>query len=116
MVTERPAEINHGVGTKTILKMSETMHVRWERQIVNSNGRITQFQLVALLVEGCVAEKNENAKVLTALGAIQERFLRIRISKTKAFHQGLFWVKVDQKFEDIGLGKRRPTNFRVSDF
>jgi len=77
------------------------MHVRWERQIANTNGPIAQYQLVALLVEGYLAE--ENAKVLTELGVIQERFLRIRISKTKAFHQGLFWVKVDQKFEKLGL-------------
>jgi 2'-5' RNA ligase len=55
------------------------------------------------LVEGCLSEENKNAKVLARLAAIQERFLRIRISKTRAFHQGLFWVKVDQKLEKLGL-------------
>ena len=81
------------------------MHVRWERQRASTNGPVTQYQLTALLVEGYKAEENDNAKVLTKLGAIQERFLRIRISKTKAFHQGLFWVKVDQRLEDLGLGE-----------
>ncbi len=79
------------------------MHVRWERRITSTKRSITQYQLVALLVEGCLSEENENAKVLARLAAIQERFLRIRISKTRAFHQGLFWVKVDQKLEKLGL-------------
>ncbi len=62
-----------------------------------------QYELVALLVEGCLSEEYENAKVLARLAAIEERFLRIRISKTRAFHQGLFWVKVEQKLEKLGL-------------
>jgi hypothetical protein len=66
-------------------------------------GRKAQYQLVALLVEGCLPEESENAKVLTKLGTIQERFMQIRISKTRAFHQGLFWVKVDQRLEKLGL-------------
>ncbi len=79
------------------------MHVRWERRTTSTKRSITQYQLVALLVEGCLSEENKNAKVLARLAAIQERFLRIRISKTRAFHQGLFWVKVDQKLEKLGL-------------
>ena len=79
------------------------MHVRWERRITSTKRNITQYQLVALLVEGCLSEENENAKVLTRLAAIEERFLLIRISKTRAFHQGLFWVKVDQKLQKLSL-------------
>ena len=62
-----------------------------------------QYELVALLVEGCLSEEYENAKVLARLAAIEERFLHIRIRKTRAFHQGLFWVKVEQKLEKLGL-------------
>ena len=81
------------------------MHVRWERRITSAKRSITQYELVALLVEGSVSEKNENAKVLAILAAIEERFLRMRISKSRAFHQGLFWVKVDQKFDKMGLAE-----------
>ncbi len=79
------------------------MHVRWERRIRSKKRNITQYEQVALLVEGSFSEEIENAKVLARLAAIEERFLCIRISKTRAFHQGLFWVKVDQKLEKLGL-------------
>ena len=79
------------------------MHVRWERRITSTKRNSSQYHLVALLVEGGLFGENENARVPVMLAAIQERFLRIRISKTRAFHQGLFWVKVDQKLEKLGL-------------
>jgi len=66
---------------------------------------MAQYQIVALLVEGSFSEGDENAKVLAKLGLIQERFLSIPISKTRAFHQGLFWAKVDQKILTLGLTK-----------
>jgi hypothetical protein len=83
--------------------MIESMHIRWERRKTMTEWRIAQYQLVALLVEGSFSGEDENAKVLAKLGSIQERFLRIPISKTRAFHQGLFWVKVDQKILTLGL-------------
>ena len=79
------------------------MHVRWEHRISSTKRSITQYELVALLVEGSFSEKTENSKVLARLAAIEERFLCIRVSKTRAFHQGIFWVKVDQKLEKLGL-------------
>lgn len=79
------------------------MHLRWERRITSKKRSIAQYELVALLVEGSFSEEIENAKVLARLAAIEERFLCIRISKTRAFHQGLFWAKVDQKLEKLGL-------------
>lgn len=82
------------------------MHVRWERlKTITERGR-TQYQLDALLVEDCLSEEDKNPKVLARLGSIQERFLRIRISKTRAFHQGLFWAKVDRKLEKLGLEEK----------
>ena len=79
------------------------MHVKWERQNADTNPGAGQDRLVALLVEGAPAGGRANGKVLARLGSIQERFLHIRISRTKAFHQGLFWVKVDQAFAKLGL-------------
>jgi len=79
------------------------MHVKWERQKTNEAGHGAQYQLVALLVEGHLSDNNEQARVLARLGSIQERFLTIRISKTRAFHQGLFWFKADKKLEEFDL-------------
>jgi len=66
---------------------------------------MAQYQIVAILVEGRFSEEDQKAKVLVKLGSIQERFLSIPISKTRAFHQGLFWAKVDQKILTLGLTK-----------
>jgi hypothetical protein len=89
--------------TNSFNKMIETMHIRWERRKSMTEWRMAQYQIVALLVEGSFSEEDENAKVLAKLGSIQERFLSIPISKTRAFHQGLFWAKVDQKILKPGL-------------
>jgi len=81
------------------------MHVRWERRKTNEKGRRAQYQLVALFVKGHLSDNNEHARVLAQLGSIQERFLTIRISRTRAFHQGLFWAKVDKKLKKFDLDK-----------
>lgn len=93
------------------------MHVRWERLKTITEGGRTQHQLDALLVEDCISEEDENPKVLARLGSIQERFLRIRISKTRAFHQGLFWAKVGRKLEKLGLEEKvhQALEFRISE-
>ena len=82
------------------------MHVKWERQIKQTERGRRQPILVALLIEGCAPGKDEKANVLTRLGAIRERFLLMNISKTRAFHQGLFWVKVDRKLEKLGIEEK----------
>ena len=79
------------------------MHVRWVRQAADTETGVRQAHLVALLVESGISDANKNATVLAQLGSIQERFLNIRISRTRAFHQGLFWVKVDQVLSKLGL-------------
>jgi hypothetical protein len=84
-------------------KASHPMYVRWERQSADTETGARQEHLVALLVESGFPDANKNATVLAHLGSIQERFLHIRISRTKAFHQGLFWVKVDQALAKLGL-------------
>lgn len=82
------------------------MHVKWERQIKHTERGRRRHILVALLIEGCAPGKDEKANVLTRLGVIQERFLLMKISKTRAFHQGLFWVKVDRKLGELGIEEK----------
>ena len=81
------------------------MYVNWERQIKSTGGGRTECQLVAFLVEGNTSENRENTQVLTKLATIQERFLNMHISRTRAFHQGLFWAKVDKVFKELCLAK-----------
>ena len=79
------------------------MHVKWERRETASEHDTIHSQLVAVLVDGLLTDKSPEYEVLTELGAIQERFLKVPISKTRNFHQGLFWSKVDQKLKSLGL-------------
>lgn len=81
------------------------MHVRWERRKTNVSGGKAQYELVAFLIEGCLSVENKKVTVSSRLGAIQERFLQIRISKTRAFHHGLFWTKVDRRLRKLRLEK-----------
>jgi hypothetical protein len=85
--------------------MRKTVYVNWERQTKSTERGRAQYQLVAFLVEGQPSENRKNAQVSIKLGAIQERFLHIRISRTRAFHQGLFWEKVDKIFRKLRLTK-----------
>lgn len=85
--------------------LCETVHVKWERQIERNERNRTRYQFVAFLAEGFPSEGREDVKVLTRLGAIQERFLFTHISRTRAFHMGLFWVKVDRRLEGLNLEK-----------
>jgi len=95
---------------KIVQKNEAKMHIEWERQIKRTEIGRTQYQLVALLVESRFSGKNENVRLVARLGAIQERFLLARISRTRAFHQGLFWVKLDRQFENLGLtGEQKKT-------
>lgn len=87
------------------LAMFKNVYVIWERQTEKIGIGRTQHQLVAFLVEDHPSENSKNKQVLFKLGAIQERFLHMRISRTRAFHQGLFWAKVDKIFEKLCLSK-----------
>ena len=79
------------------------MHVRWERQESGGAGSRIHYELVALLVDGNPSDDAERCTVLCKLGIMQERFLLIPISKTRDFHQGLFWFTVDTQLENLNL-------------
>lgn len=82
------------------------MKVIWERQETGRRGRLVQYQLIALLVDGHFSESDENRPVLARLGSIQEQFLRIPVRRTRAFAQGIFWAEVDKKLEELALNRR----------
>lgn len=87
------------------MKEIESLFVRWQRRRTRRQKKPADYRLTAFLVAGDHPEDDSNPNVMAELGSIEERFLRIRISKTRAFHQGLFWVKVDQVFDKLDLEK-----------
>ena len=82
------------------------MKILWERQETSTRGRLVLYQLVALLVDGHHSESDEPPTIVARLGSIQEQFLRIPVRRTRAFAQGIFWVGVDKKLEELALDRQ----------
>ena len=79
------------------------MNVRWERQKIEigTNGRGTS--LVVFLVEDHHEETKSGTPFREQLATIPERYLNSKACDMRAFHQGLFWVRVDQKLNRLIL-------------
>ncbi len=82
------------------------MDVRWERQKIGmgTNGRGTR--LVAVLVEDYREGAKSGIPFREPLAAIPERYLNSKARDMRAFHQGLFWVRVDRKLNRLTLKSR----------
>ena len=79
------------------------MDVNWKRKnnINGKNGR--SVNLVAELVGDDQKAGNGGRNFTTQLGSIAEKFLNSKARDMRAFHQGLFWMRVDQKLNHIIL-------------
>jgi len=79
------------------------MDVRWERQAIEmgANGRGTR--LVAVLVDDYRRGEKSGTSFREQLATISERYLNTKARDMRAFHQGLFWVRVDQKLNRLTL-------------
>jgi hypothetical protein len=79
------------------------MDVRWEKQIVevgkNGRGR----SLVAVLVEDYQKAQKNKKRFAEQLGSIKEHILNSKARDMRAFHQGLFWARVDKKLDHLTL-------------
>jgi hypothetical protein len=93
-----------------------SMTVRWDRRIAAGSLNRKNYMLNVVLVE----KYQENGKIkekLDHLGTIEERFLNTKARDMKAFHQGLFWTKVDKKLDRMKLssGKRNKIEAEISE-
>jgi hypothetical protein len=79
------------------------MHVKWEKQRLNSGPNGAAINLVATLVDSSPQAGRTQERCIEELGAIKEQFLKTRAKDTRAFHQGLFWVTVDKKLDRLRL-------------
>ena len=89
------------------------MQVRWQRQKIKNGFNGNTINLVALLVENfCKADRTEET-LIEELGRIKEKFLTIKVTDTRAFHQGLFWAAVDKKLDHLKLDPSVRENIEV---
>lgn len=93
------------------------MNVRWERRIVDDSLNRKSFRLSAVLVGNYQEQGKVKGKLIDHLGEIEERFLNSNARDMKAFHQGLFWAKVDKKLDSLKLntGKRNKIEAEISE-
>ncbi len=86
------------------------MHVKWEKSSRKKELNGTCVNLDALLVEKYQENGATKQRVVAHLGTIGEKYLWTRVRNMREFHQGLFWVGVDQKLDQLNLnGDRRDT-------
>jgi hypothetical protein len=92
------------------------MNVKWERNSTNSPSKRRRYTLSFFLVENYQTQGRSKERRIGHLGDIEERFLNSKMRDMKAFHQGLFWAKVDKKLEGLGLkaGKRNKIEAKIA--
>jgi hypothetical protein len=81
------------------------MDVCWKRKKNKNGTNGSGLNLVAVLVGNYQNEANANARgnFTRQLGTIGEKFLNSKARDMRAFHQGLFWVRVDRKLNRLTL-------------
>ena len=79
------------------------MDVSWKREKDINGQNCGGVNLVAELVGNYRKAGNARGNFTTQLGAIGEKFLNSKMRDMKAFHQGLFWVRVDRKLNRLTL-------------
>ena len=79
------------------------MDVRWENQKVevgkNGRGR----SLVAFLIRDCQEAEKTKMRFHERLASIKVQILNSNARDMRAFHQGLFWERVDRKLKRLIL-------------
>ena len=79
------------------------MDVSWKRKKIKNGKNGRSVKLVAELVGDYQQAENSSGNFTTQLGTITEKFLNSKARDMRAFHQGLFWVRVDRKLNRISL-------------
>ncbi len=79
------------------------MDVSWKRKKTINGTNGGGVNLVAELVGNYHAAGNTEGNITTQLGIVGEKFLNSKARDMRAFHQGLFWVRVDRKLNCLKL-------------
>ena len=81
----------------------KAMDVSWKRKKSINGNKVSEINLVAELVGNHHKAGNGSSNFTTQLGAIGEKYLNSKARDMKAFHQGLFWERVDRKLKHLTL-------------
>ena len=79
------------------------MDVCWKRKKIKNGTNGSGINLVAVLVGNYQKEATARGNLTRPLGTIGEKFLNSKARDMRAFHQGLFWVRVDRKLNRLTL-------------
>ena len=79
------------------------MKVVWEEQPTAGSSNSRGTCLVALLVKESAGRKTPEQTVISRLGSIEKRFLKVNIKCTREFHQGLFWKQIERSLDLLDL-------------
>ena len=79
------------------------MDVSWKRKKSINGNNISEINLVAELVGNHHKAGNGSGNFTTQLGCIGEKYLKSNARDMRAFHQGLFWERVDRKLNRLTL-------------
>ena len=79
------------------------MDVRWKRKKTINGTNGGGVNLVAELVDNYHTADSTSGNSGTQLGTIGQRFLNSKARDMRAFHQGLFWARVDKKLNCLAL-------------
>ena len=82
------------------------MDVSWKRKKTINGTNGGGVKLVAELVDHYHKAGNASRNFTTQLGTIGEKFLKSKARDMRAFHQGLFWERVDRKLNRLTLKPR----------
>lgn len=93
------------------------MDVRWERKRIKTGVNGSGFNLVAVLVGNYHKEADAQRNFNPRIGFIGEKFLNSKARDMRAFHQGLFWARVDKKLTHLGLSpeEREKIEMKISE-
>ncbi len=96
--------------------MEQAMDVKWETQIVEAGKNGRGRSLVAILVEDYQDGDISKIRDIERLGSIKERVLNSNARDMRAFHQGLFWARVDKKLDQLTLkpAERKKLESKIS--
>ncbi len=97
--------------------VEESMNVRWVRKDLNPVVGSRRHRCWVVFLEKSRHLKQPSRKTTPIqLGAIEERYLKTNVRNVRDFMQGLFWVKVEQKLDQLNLepATRRVIEQKVS--
>jgi hypothetical protein len=82
----------------------EPMNVRWVRKDLNPAVRGKKHLCLIVFLEKTPHLTQPSRKAaLIQLGDIEERYLKTNVYNVRHFMQGLFWVKVEKKLDQLNL-------------